>query len=73
MWRVVDNFVEAMPDKFVEAKRAYLTAILGPQQSERWRGCIGRMLKPMDMSLGRLFVDADFDESTKHTVSFFID
>ncbi|XP_068717824.1 endothelin-converting enzyme 1-like [Montipora capricornis] len=68
MWRVVDNFVGAMPDKFVEAKRAYLTAVLGPRQSERWRGCIGEMLKPMDMSLGRLFVDADFDESTKHTV-----
>ena len=70
MWRVVDTYIQAMPQKFVAAKRKYLAALLGPRESERWSNCLSVMWTFMDMSLGRLFVDAAFDDSSKNTVSF---
>ena len=70
MWRVVDQYVLAMPQQFVDAKRKFIEAIEGPLEAERWSHCLGEMMTPMDMSLGRLFVDADFDEDTESTVRF---
>ena len=68
MWRVVDQYVLTMPQRFVDAKRKFIEAIEGPLKAERWSDCLEEMMTPMDMSLGRLFVDADFDEDTESTV-----
>ena len=70
MWRVVDTYVLAMPQEFVAAKLKYQTTISGPRESERWSDCLSVLSTYMDMSLGRLFVDAAFDDSSKNTVSF---
>ena len=70
MWRVVDSYVQAMPKEFFAANRKYQVEIHGPQESERWSYCLRVMSKYMDMSVGRLFVDAAFDDSSKNTVSF---
>lgn len=70
MWRVVDSYVQAMPKEFFAAKRKYEVEILGPQESERWSYCLSVMSTYMDMSVGRLFVDAAFDDSSKNIVSF---
>ena len=69
MWRVVSKYVLSMPDQFVEAYLSYTEAVLGVQEYERWSSCIEGMMKPMDMTLGRMYVDADFDETTKTTVN----
>ena len=68
MWRVVDKYVMSMPHQFVEAKLKFTKAVTGVQEYERWSHCIAEMMTPMDMTLGRLFVDAHFDETTKTTV-----
>ncbi|XP_068674901.1 endothelin-converting enzyme homolog isoform X1 [Montipora foliosa] len=68
MWRVVDQYVLTMPRRFVDVKRKFMEAIAGPLEAERWSDCLEGMMTPMDMSLGRLFVDADFDEDTESTV-----
>lgn len=70
MWRVVDTYSLAMPQEFVAAKLKYQTTITGPRASERWSDCLSVLSTFMDMSLGRLFVDAAFDDSSKNTVSF---
>lgn len=68
MWRVVDSYVKAMPKEFFAAKHKYEVEILGPQESERWSYCLSVMSTYMDMSVGRLFVDAAFDDSSKNIV-----
>ena len=68
MWRVVDNYVMSMPSQFVQAKRHFQEAIIGVREYNRWSYCLESMLTPMGMTLGRLYVDANFDESTKTTV-----
>ena len=72
MWQVVSHYVMAMPQQFVEAKLKYATAVAGAQEYERWSLCLETMMTPMDMSLGRLYVDTDFDESTVETVNCFL-
>ena len=68
MWRVVDNYVMSMPSQFVQAKFKFRDTMGGVREHERWSYCLESMLQPMAMTLGRLYVDADFDESTKTTV-----
>ena len=68
MWRVVDKYVMSMPFQFVQAKREFQEAITGMQEFKRWSYCLENMMKPMGMTVGRLYVDANFDESTKTTV-----
>ena len=70
MWRVVDKYVMSMPRQFVEAKLKFVEAVAGVREYERWSHCIAEMMTPMDMTLGRLFVDAHFDEATKTTVKY---
>ena len=72
MWQVVSRYVMAMPQEYVDAKLKYATAVAGAQEYERWSLCLQTMMTPMDMSLGRLYVDADFDESTVDTVNCFL-
>lgn len=67
-WQVVSKYIYGMSQSFVDAKRKFETARFGPRESERWRDCLEGMMTAMDMSLGRLFVDVDFDEATKNTV-----
>ena len=68
MWRVVDKYVMSMPSQFVQAKREFLEAMIGVREYKRWSYCLESMMEPMGMTLGRLYVDANFDESTKTTV-----
>ncbi|CAH3162047.1 unnamed protein product [Porites lobata] len=70
MWRVVSRYVWSMPDLFVEAKLEFYKALRGTRKSrhQRWSFCIDEMLTPMDMTLGRMHVDAHYDEATKSTV-----
>ena len=68
MWRVVDNYVMSMPSQFVQAKRQFQETIIGVREYKRWSYCLESMMEPMGMTLGRLYVDANFDESTKTTV-----
>lgn len=68
MWRVVDNYVMSMPSQFVQAKLEFQEAVIGVREYKRWSYCLESMLTPMGMTLGRLYVDANFDESTKTTV-----
>ena len=68
MWRVVDKYVMSMPFQFVQAKRQFQDAMSGVQEYRRWFYCLESMMEPMGMTLGRLYVDANFDESTKTTV-----
>ncbi|XP_058965911.2 endothelin-converting enzyme 1-like isoform X2 [Pocillopora verrucosa] len=68
MWRVIDNYVMSMPDKFVQAKLKYVRAVRGLVAYERWSECLETMISPVGFTLGRLYVDANFDESTKTTV-----
>lgn len=68
MWQVVNKYVMSMPQQFVEAKLKFAEAVAGVRKYERWSHCIAQMMTPMDMTLGRLFVDAHFDEATKTTV-----
>ena len=68
MWRVVDKYVMSMPFQFVQAKRQFHEAMRGVREYNRWSYCLESMMKPMGMTLGRLYVDANFDESTKTTV-----
>jgi len=68
MWRVVDKYVMSMPSQFVQAKRQFQEAIIGVREYKRWSYCLESMMKPMGMTLGRLYVDANFDESTKTAV-----
>ena len=70
-WQVVSKYIYGMSQSFVDAKRKFETARIGPLQSERWSDCLEGMITAMDMSLGRLFVDVDFDEATKNTVRCF--
>ena len=69
MWQVVSKYVMSMPRQFVEAKLIYEEAVAGVREFQRWSYCIQAMMTPMDMALGRLFVDADFDETTEKTVN----
>lgn len=68
MWRVVDKYVMSMPDRFVQAKLKFQEVLAGVREYKRWSACLMGMMEPMSMTLGRLYVDADFDESTKTTV-----
>ena len=68
MWRVVDKYVMSMPDRFVQAKLKFLEVMAGVREYKRWSFCLMDMMEPMGMTLGRLYVDANFDESTKTTV-----
>ncbi|XP_078346187.1 endothelin-converting enzyme 1-like isoform X2 [Oculina patagonica] len=68
MWRVVDKYVMSMPNRFVQAKLKFQKAMAGPREYKRWSFCLESMMKPLGMTLGRLYVDADFDETTKTTV-----
>ena len=67
-WQVVNKYIYGISQSFVDAKREFVTAIIGPRESERWSDCLEGIITAMDMSLGRLFVDVDFDEATKNTV-----
>jgi len=68
MWRVIDKYAMAMPSEFVQAKLKFLEAKMGRQEYKRWSHCLESMMEPLGMTLGRLYVDANFDESTKTTV-----
>ena len=68
MWRVIDKYVMSMPYPFVQAKLKFQEALTGMKEYKRWSYCLQNMLTPMGMTLGRLYVDANFDESTKTTV-----
>ena len=68
MWHVVSKYVMSMPRQFVEARLKFAEAVAGVREFERWSYCIEAMMTPMDMALGRLFVDVDFDETTENTV-----
>ncbi|XP_022793829.1 membrane metallo-endopeptidase-like 1 [Stylophora pistillata] len=69
MWRVIDSYVMSMPDNFLQAKLKYLKAVSGLlAENKRWSDCLEIMMSPMSFTLGRLYVDANFDESTKTTV-----
>ena len=70
MWRLVSQYVWSMPDAFVEAKLEFYKAMRGTRKNrhQRWSFCIDEMLTPMDMTLGRMYVDAHYDEATKTTV-----
>jgi len=68
MWRVVDKYAMSMPPQFVQAKRQFQEAIIGVREYKRWSYCLESMIEPMGMTLGRLFVDANFDESSKTMV-----
>ena len=68
MWRVVSRYVSSMPDVFVEAKLEFFKTVAGKREYQRWSSCIEQMMTPMDMTLGRMYVDANFDEATKKTV-----
>ena len=65
---MVNKYIYGMSQSFVDAKREFVTALIGPREYERWSDCLDRMITAMDMSLGRLFVDVDFNETTKNTV-----
>ena len=69
MWRVVDAYVSSMPSAFVEAKLKYVQTIRGVQPFSRSSYCIMGIMKPLGMTLARLYVDTSFDESSKSTVS----
>ena len=68
MWRVVDEYVMSMPYQFVQAKLKFQEAMIGVREYKRWSYCLENMINPMSMTLGRLYVDANFDENTKKTV-----
>ena len=68
MWRVIDKYVMSMPSEFVQAKLKYQEAKVGGREYKRSSYCLESMMEPMGMTLGRLYVDANFDESTKTTV-----
>ena len=68
MWRVVDNYVMSMPSQFVQAKLKFVEVMAGVREYKRWSSCLESMIEPMGMTLGRLYVDANFDETTKTTV-----
>ena len=68
MWRVVDKNIMSMPSQFVQAKLKFEETITGVREYKSWSYCLESMLEPMGMTLGRLYVDANFDESTKTTV-----
>ena len=68
MWKVVSSYVLSMPDGFVKAELQLNEAVAGRRQYQRWSACIQGLMLPMDMTIGRMFVDADFDENTKSTV-----
>ena len=68
MWKVVSSYVLSMPDGFVKAKLQLNEAVAGRRQYQRWSACIQGLMAPMDMTIGRMFVDAHFDENTKSTV-----
>ena len=68
MWRVVSRYVSSMPDVFVQAKLKFVKTVAGAREYQRWSACIEQMMTPMDMTLGRMYVDAHFDEATKTTV-----
>ncbi|XP_073245343.1 EEF1AKMT4-ECE2 readthrough transcript protein-like [Porites lutea] len=68
MWKVVSNYVQSMPDRFVKAKLQLNEAVTGRREYQRWSACIQGLMLPMDMTIGRMFVDAHFDENTKSTV-----
>ena len=68
MWRVVSRYVSSMPDVFVQAELEFVKTVAGAREYQRWSVCIEQMMTPMDMTLGRMYVDAHFDEATKTTV-----
>ena len=68
MWRVVDNYVMSMPSQFVQAKRQFLETIIGVREYKRWSYCLESMMGSMGMTLGRLYVDANFEKKKKTTV-----
>ena len=68
MWKVVSSYVLSMPDGFVKAKLQLNEAVAGRRQYQRWSACIQGLMLPMDMTIGRMFVDVHFDENTKSTV-----
>ena len=68
MWRVVSRYVSSMPDVFVQAELKFDKTVTGAREYQRWSVCIEQMMTPMDMTLGRMYVDAHFDETTKTTV-----
>ena len=68
MWRVVSRYVSSMPDVFVQAELEFVKTVAGAREYQRWSVCIEQMMTPMDMTLGRMYVDAHFDETTKTTV-----
>ena len=68
MWRVVSLYVSSMPDVFVQAELEFVKTVAGVREYQRLSACIKQMMTPMDMTLGRMYVDAHFDETTKTTV-----
>ena len=68
MWRVVSQYVSSMPDVFVQAELEFVKTVAGAREYQRWSVCIEQMMTPMDKTLGRMYVDAHFDEATKTTV-----
>ena len=57
-----------MPEEYVAAKLKFTEALVGVQGYQRWSACIQGLMAPMEMTIARMFVDADFDENTKSTV-----
>ena len=68
MWQVVSNYIQSMPDGFVKAALQFNEAVTGRRQYQRWSACIKGLMATMDMTMARMFVDAQFDENTKSTV-----
>ena len=68
VWRIVDQFVSAMPQSFGAAKLEYMKAVSGGVTQIRWAQCIVGMTSVFPMPLGYLFVGKKFDEESKKVV-----
>ncbi|CAG5129048.1 unnamed protein product, partial [Candidula unifasciata] len=67
-WRILMNRVNNLPSQYRSIKNEFLKVIFGSHaEPARWYECVTFVNEHMGNALGRLFVEAHFDEGSRET------
>jgi membrane metallo-endopeptidase-like protein 1 len=73
-WHIVMNRINNLPQSFINLRRNYNKAVHGiDQEQSRWRTCVNYVNENFGMAVGRIFVEAHFNEEAKANALEMID
>ena len=72
MWRIVQESIDLLPQKYQDPKDAFLAVLLGLKaKSPRWEQCVKLTNTVFPFIVGSMYVKRYFAESNKEQVQFY--